>query len=262
MTPFKSKQVILPALLAIAGISSWWLIQDEEPRPDVAQTSASLISVTTVDQSPTDTPPIATAPITTDSLLTERNEVQSDSNSVTSIAPDAGPSATESPPGLHLGNTANSSDNSQQDAGNLPENTAPEEAPRMSQATFSVIQQVQDQQLNGEWLASLEAMNGLYNNFEQLNSLEQVTLLNFYNNALIQLEMWQEAISAFTLMLTVPDLRSDLYARTLIALGQLHSRENEPEAARAYLEEWQIMHGNQPGYADQQARVEELLSEL
>ncbi|WP_339867617.1 hypothetical protein [Pseudohongiella nitratireducens] len=246
---------MLPALLVIAGLSSWWLIQSEEPRSDVEQTPAQHSSLATADQ----------PSVTTDGTSIESTQVLRNTESAsatTSAAPEAEPPATQSAPGLHLGNTANSSDNSQQDAENLPENTEPEEAPRMSQATFSVIQQVQDQQLNGQWLASLEEMNGLYNNFEQLNSLEQVTLLNFYTNALIQLKMWQEAISAFTLMLTVPDLRIDLNARTLIALGQLHSRENEPEAARAYLEEWLIMHGDQPEYADQQARVEELLSEL
>ncbi len=243
---------MLPALLVIAGLSSWWLIQSEEPRSDIEQTPAQHSSFATADQ----------PSVTTDGASIESSQVLRNTESAsatTSAAPEAEPPATQSATGLHLGNT---SDNPQQETESLSENTEPEETPRMSQATFSVTQQVQELQLNGEWLASLEAMNRLYNNFEQLNSLEQVTLLNFYTNALIQLKMWQEAISVFTLMLTVPDLRSDLNARTLIALGQLHSRENEPEAARAYLEEWLIMHGDQPEYADQQARVEELLSEL
>ena len=133
--------------------------------------------------------------------------------------------------------------------------------PSLSQQVRDVIAEVQTRQLDGQWEEALNEMNALYGNFEELNPFEQVTLLNFYTNTLLQLEMWQESISAFSLMLTIPDLRPDINARALIALGQLHSQVGEPETAISYYESALTNTSAMENMEQQTQRVRRLLSE-
>lgn len=114
-------------------------------------------------------------------------------------------------------------------------------APVLGEYVFAVIEDVQQKQLDGRWEESLVDLNTLYEDFDQLNSFEQTTLLNFYTNTLLRFEMWPEAIGAFSRMLTIPNLRPDLGARALMALGQLHARVGEYAASISYLRSWQDM---------------------
>lgn len=124
-------------------------------------------------------------------------------------------------------------------ASTATESPQPEPAtPNLSPRVYEVINEVQERQLAGDWEAALNEMNALYSELDQLTPFEQATLLNFYTNTLTRLEMWQEAITAFNLILQVPDLRPDLSARALLALGQLHVREGERVEGIAYLKEW------------------------
>ena len=91
----------------------------------------------------------------------------------------------------------------------------------LSDSVFAAIENVQQLQLDGQWEGSLDILNALYEDFDELNGFEQVTLLNFYTNTLLRFEMWPEAIGAFSRMLTIPDLRPDIGARALMALGNL-----------------------------------------
>lgn len=135
-------------------------------------------------------------------------------------------------------------------------------APMLSERVFNVIDEAQWLQQSDQWEESLVGLNALYADFESMNPFEQMTLLNFYTNTLIRLEMWQESISAFTLMLTIPELRSDINARALMALGQLHERVNEPSVAVSYYEEWLSLTRDTPGLETQTAAINERLSHL
>lgn len=110
--------------------------------------------------------------------------------------------------------------------------------PRLSPRVFDVISEVQERQLAGQWEEALNEMNALYHELDTLNPFEQATLLNFYTNTLLRMEMWQESITAFNMILQVPDLRPDVNARALLALGQLHARVGEGPEGAAYLQEW------------------------
>lgn len=135
------------------------------------------------------------------------------------------------------------------------------DVPRLSQRIVDVISEVQTRQLDGQWEEALNEMNALYIAFDELNPFEQSTLLNFYTNTLFQLEMWQESISAFSLMLTIPDLRPDVNARALMTLGQLHNRVGEPEAAITYYEYWLAFTDEMANMEDQTQRVKQLLTQ-
>lgn len=111
-------------------------------------------------------------------------------------------------------------------------------APRLSPQVLDVITEVQALQQAGRWEDALNEMNELYQNIDSLNPFERATLLNFYTNNLARLEMWQESITAFNMILQLPDLRPDLSARALLALGQLHARVGEGVEGVAYLTEW------------------------
>lgn len=133
--------------------------------------------------------------------------------------------------------------------------------PVLSEHVIAVIEAVQKKQLDGQWEESLTDLNALYADYEKLNSFEQTTLLNFYTNTLLRFEMWQEAIGAFSRMLTIPDLRSDLGVRALMALGQLHARVGEYAASITYLTSWQIMTTGMENMEHSNARVEQLLAQ-
>lgn len=135
-------------------------------------------------------------------------------------------------------------------------------APRLSERVRRVLEEVQARQLDDQWDAALNEMNALYGEFDSLTPFEQSTLLNFYTNTLIQLQLWQEAISAFTLMLTVEELRPDVTGRALMALGQLSSRVGDRDVAIAYYEEWLRFTAGQEGLERQTGRVQQQLGEL
>lgn len=135
-------------------------------------------------------------------------------------------------------------------------------APVLSERVFNVIDEAQWLQQSDQWEESLIGLNALYADFESMNPFEQMTLLNFYTNTLIRLQMWQESISAFTLMLTIPDLRPDINARALMALGQLHERVDEPTVAVSYYEEWLSLTNDTPGMEEQTTSVQDRLSQL
>ncbi len=134
--------------------------------------------------------------------------------------------------------------------------------PTLSPQVYAVIEEVQLLQQAGQWEEALNEMNALYQDFDQLTPFEQTTLLNFYTNTLYRLEMWQESISAFSLMLTIPDLRPDLNARALLALGQLHTTVGDNEAAIGYLEEWLRFTAGTQNREAQTQQVQELLASV
>ncbi|WP_237133899.1 hypothetical protein [Pseudohongiella sp. O18] len=136
------------------------------------------------------------------------------------------------------------------------------DAPAMSDRVYYVIEEAQRMQQADQWEAALMGLNALYASFENLTPFEQMTLLNFYTNTLIRLEMWQESITAFSKMLTVRDLRPDINARALLALGQLHQQVNEAPAAVTYYEAWLDFTENTPGLEAQRARVHEQVQAL
>ena len=135
------------------------------------------------------------------------------------------------------------------------------DTPQLSQQVFDVITEVQKRQVDRQWEEALNEMNALYANFDELNSFEQATLLNFYTNALLALEMWNESISAFTLMLTVTDLRPDVHARALMALGQLHAQVGESESAILYYESFLDFAEGMEDMEDRIQRVRQLLGD-
>lgn len=133
--------------------------------------------------------------------------------------------------------------------------------PVLSEQVFAVIEDVQQKQMDGKWEESLVELNALYEDFDNLNSFEQTTLLNFYTNTLIRFEMWPEAIGAFSRMLTVPDLRPDLGARALMALGQLHAQVGEYAASITYLTTWQDLTAGMENMERSNERVTQLLAQ-
>ncbi|MFM1896161.1 MAG: hypothetical protein RLZZ385_1235 [Pseudomonadota bacterium] len=137
------------------------------------------------------------------------------------------------------------------------------ETQRLSGRVFAIIEEVQARQLEGQWDEALNEMNALYNEFESLNSFEQVTLLNYYTNALLALNMWPESITAFEKMLTVQELRPDIQARALLSLGQLNARFGDRQAAKTHLQTWLVFTEGMEGVDDQQTqRAIQLLASL
>tara|TARA_R110001592_G_scaffold191253_1_gene437394 strand:- start:381 stop:1121 length:741 start_codon:yes stop_codon:yes gene_type:complete len=134
-------------------------------------------------------------------------------------------------------------------------------APMLSAEVFAVIEDVQQKQLDGQWDESLQVLNALYENFDELNNFEKITLLNFYTNTLLKFEMWPEAIGAFSRMLTVPDLRPDWGARALVALGQLHAEVGEYAASISYLTSWQELTADMENMQGSNERVAQLLAQ-
>lgn len=131
----------------------------------------------------------------------------------------------------------------------------------LSDSVFAAIENVQQLQLDGQWEGSLDILNALYEDFDELNSFEQVTLLNFYTNTLLRFEMWPEAIGAFSRMLTIPDLRPEIGARALMALGQLHAEVGQYAASISYLRSWQDVTVGMENMERSNARVNELLEQ-
>lgn len=132
----------------------------------------------------------------------------------------------------------------------------------LSPRVLEIIEEVQKRQLDGQWEEALNEMNALYTEMYTLNSFEQMTLLNFYTNVLLRLEMWQEAISAFSLLRTIEDVRPDVEVRSLMALGQLSQRVDDKEAAVGYYELWLAATQGQAGLEQQTATVKRFIDEL
>lgn len=133
---------------------------------------------------------------------------------------------------------------------------------RMSDRVRNIIEEVQTRQLENQWEEALNEMNALYTEYESLNSFEQAVLLNFYTNTLLRLEMWQESVTAFSQMLLIDDLRPEINARALLALGQLHSRLGEDQAAVEYFENWLIFTTNMEGLEQQSQQVRQYLDSI
>jgi len=130
-----------------------------------------------------------------------------------------------------------------------PDGTESDESEAGEQQTLSgpvydVINEVQARFTAQQWQEGLNELNALYENFDQLNAFEQAIVLNFYTNALLALEMYDEAIFAFEDVLTVPDLRSDMASRAMLALAQLHARQQDHERSASYLADWLSLEGN------------------
>lgn len=132
----------------------------------------------------------------------------------------------------------------------------------LSPMVFDTLEQAHFWQLQGDHAAALEAMNSLYAQYDSLNPFEQKTLLNYYSNSLLSLQMWQEAISAFSQLLTVPDLQTETYKRTLRSLGQIHGATGDREAAIHYLTQWMQETENDPDKESQREAVTRQLSLL
>lgn len=110
--------------------------------------------------------------------------------------------------------------------------------PRLRPHVVSVLTEVQRRQVAEQWEEALNELNALYQDYDTLSSFEQSTLLNFYTNTLLSLQMWEEAISAFTLMQLIPNLGREENARSKLALGQLHTQTGDLETAAAYYRAW------------------------
>ncbi|MDP2126762.1 MAG: hypothetical protein Q8K97_05240 [Pseudohongiella sp.] len=134
--------------------------------------------------------------------------------------------------------------------------------PVLSSRVYAIIEEVQRRQSEGHWEEALNELNALYTDFESMNSYEQATVLNFYTNTLLHLEMWQESISAFSLLLTVDNLRPDSNARALLSLGQLHAGVGEIDVATAYYEEWLEFTRSMSGFDAQTELVQQQLNRL
>lgn len=134
--------------------------------------------------------------------------------------------------------------------------------PVLSKHVLSVIDEVQKRQQDGQWEEALNEMNALYADFDNLNPFEQVTLLNFYTRTLLQLGMYPETIPVFELMRTIEDLRPDLDARALLALGQLNATTGDIEVALNYYAEWLYFTEGMPGMEQQTERVLQQVAEL
>lgn len=231
-------KLLLPALILIAllaTIMSYQSNQDnEDTPPDAESTDASQQSSITSDQrtittiaQPSQQPTLSTA------------EPQSDNN----------------PPG----NTANTSITTAANS-NPTDAQADVAQPVLSDRVFFVIEEAQKRQQAGQFQEALIELNALYTDFDSMNPFEQATLLNFYTNILLRLEMWQESIAAFSLMLTLDDLRPDINARALLALGQLHTQANDIDAATAYYNEWLDFTRDMDGLEAQTERVKQQLN--
>jgi len=231
----KSLASLISLMLIITGLG-WYLFSDRQQQADsdafsrgsgagterqsVAQQRSSDLPVI-----PTQTAAVGESPAS--SLSAETSE------SVTSASNRLEQSATR--------------DNSEQAAQNsstldenatLDEDTELESAPTLSLPVFDVINAVQSLQMAGEWPQALNAMNTLYAGYDELNALEQATLLSFYTNTLLALGMNAEAMTAFEQLLVIPDLRPDLHARSLMALGQLYARAEGYQVSILYLTDW------------------------
>lgn len=134
--------------------------------------------------------------------------------------------------------------------------------PVLSDRVTRVIEEVQTRQLAGQWEEALNEMNALYTEFEDLNSFEQSTLLNFYTNTLIALRMHEESIAAFSLMLTIDELRARDRARALLSLGQLNTVLANSSAAISHYNEWLEFTEGLEEYDEERVRVLERLSLL
>lgn len=224
--PLIRNRYLLTASALLLGVTLLWYGQSSEPLVDEAISDAESKARATevVDEALADADVASSSPA-------------SDSNSGTALLdinkqPDA---VTDNIEVVEPAGTATATNN--RNASTVTESPQPEPA-TLSPRVYNIINEVQLRQQAGQWEEALNEMNALYAELDQLTPFEQATLLNFYTNTLTRLEMWQEAITAFNLILQVPELRPDLSARALLALGQLHAREGERVEGIAYLKEW------------------------
>jgi hypothetical protein len=184
------------------------------------------------------------------------NDVDSDNSPVSqaNTVASSSPSAENPNRNLDTANFSNTEARSEQ-------STSAAETPQQIPRVRTVIEEVQRRLMAQQVEEALNEMNALYTEFDELSPFEQATLLNFYTNALIAQEMWQESITAFALMRTIADLRTDLDSRAGLALGQLHSRIGEPDVALDYYREWLANPYEEERTAEQTRRVVQLMTE-
>ncbi len=229
MPPIRNRYVLTISTLALLlGSALLWFTQSSEPvassiRIDAVSGSGTAVAIGETASEVTNTPSSTSG---SDDNSASQPAIEQSSDTATNTPQATEPVDTAS--AIASRNTSNVAAPSQTDPA----------TPRLSGQVFEVVSEVQRLQLAGQWEESLNEMNALWGDIEQLNPFEQATLLNFYTNTLARLEMWQESITAFNLILQVPNLRPDTSARALLALGQLHAREGERPESVAYLQEW------------------------
>lgn len=132
----------------------------------------------------------------------------------------------------------------------------------ISPRVLAVFEETQKRMLQGQWEDALNEMNALYSEIDSLNSLEQSTLLNFYTNALLANEMFDEAITAFSMMLEIPDTPDKQRDRAILSLGQLYAAGGDKEAAIYHFEAWLERVDLEEESAERIARTEAQLAQL
>lgn len=170
----------------------------------------------------------------------------------------------QSPDPKSRADVAPSTDGLDKATNNISSSESPTESEpqKLSQRVVDIMTEVQTRQKDDQWEEALNEMNALFTKFDSLSPFEQATLLNFYTNTLIQLEMWQETISAFSLLITIPELPQGVHARALQALGQLSSQVEDYVMAKRYYEEWLEFTEGDESLATRRAAVQDLLDEL
>jgi hypothetical protein len=132
----------------------------------------------------------------------------------------------------------------------------------ISPRVLAIFEETQKRMLQGQWEDALNEMNALYSEIDSLNSLEQSTLLNFYTNALLANEMFDEAITAFSMMLEIPDTPDKQRDRAILSLGQLYAAGGDKEAAIYHFEAWLERVDRDEESAERIARTEAQLAQL
>ncbi len=132
----------------------------------------------------------------------------------------------------------------------------------LSPRVLAVLSETQRWMEEGLWEEALNEMNALYTEMDNLSSFEQSTLLNFYTNALLAQEMYEEAIIAFTRILETPDVPENELGRTILSLGQLHMAGGNNASAIYYFETWLANVDRSTVEPERVARIEERLAYL
>lgn len=247
-TPPRKLTLLLVALVIIALMGTR-LLRVNTPASDGASQPESPASSPRSADTDEHEQHIASARIDTDTLI----------NTDAGLTAEASALATSDTPESTASRTTYAPNQTDSNHTQPEEGESDGDAPRLSQRVYQVIDEVQRRQLDNQWEEALNEMNALYLEYETLNPFEQVTLLNFYTNVLIGMEMWAEAIVVFNQILEIPGIRPDVGLRALLSLGQLHSQQGEHALAISYLESWQDLAANDPRLLNNAERVAQLL---
>lgn len=248
-SPPRKLSLLLVALVIIALMGTRLLRINTPASDESSQPASPSLSMRSVDSDEHEQH-VASVRINTDTrAATDAGQTHdasthatSDTRENTTSRPDQAPNQTNS-------------DRTQPEAGESDSDT-----PRLSQRVYEVIDEVNRRQVDNQWEEALNEMNALYLEYETLNTFEQITLLNFYTNVLIRMEMWDESIVVFNQILEIPGIRPDVGLRALLSLGQIHSQQGEHALAISYLESWQALAANDPVMPNNAERVAQLLA--